>query len=109
MVTIKDAKFAESQDEFINSLFTSPKTCVGYARRLVRQVKLLDHQKNVVGVINKWGVICKARKLEDGRYWYSYGDIDIIGRLSVREIQEIVDELAVRREYRNGEKEYWFK
>lgn len=82
MITLNGKDFAENEQEFINSLFTKGGTCVGYAKRNKCSITLMDHQKNKVGVINKHGVLCKATKQEDGKYWYSYGDIDIIGAYS---------------------------
>jgi hypothetical protein len=79
MVKLNGKKFAESEKEFTNSLFEPDGTCVGYARRNKNSVTLLDHNKNKVGVINKHGVLCCATKLDDGRWWYSYADIDLIG------------------------------
>lgn len=80
MITLNGKKFAESETEFLDSLFSNDRTCVGYARRNKRSVTLMDHQKQKIGVINSQGVLCCATKLKDGKYWYSHADIKLIGR-----------------------------
>ena len=79
MITLNNKKFAETEAEFIDSLFASGGTCVGYAKKNKSSVTLLDHNKQKIGVINKHGVLGKATKQLDGKYWYSYGTIEQIG------------------------------
>ena len=79
MITLNGKKFAESDSEFVDSLFDTDGTCVGYARKNKCSVTLMDMQKEKVGVINKHGVLGCATKQKDGKYWYSYADIDLIG------------------------------
>lgn len=79
MITLNGAKFAETEAEFNDSLFTGPATCVGYAKRLKTKIKLLNPQHELIGVINKWGCLLSALKLEDGKYWYSFTTIKEIG------------------------------
>ena len=79
MIILNDKKFARDDNEFTSSLFASGGTCVGYYKRLQNKIKLFDMQKELIGVITKSGVLAKASKLANGKYWYSYGDIDIIG------------------------------
>lgn len=86
MITLNDKKLARNEEEFINSLFETGGTCVGYYKPNKLSITILDHKKNKVGVINKFGVLCKATKQDKG-YWYSYGDITIIGKT----LQEDVD------------------
>jgi hypothetical protein len=90
MIILNGKKFAETEKEFTNSLFETGGTCVGYARRTKRTIILEDHNKNRIGVINKWGVLCKASKTEEGKYWYSFGDIDLIGKYDnyMKEVEE---------------------
>lgn len=80
MIILNGKAFAESDKEFTESLFNpiNGNTCVGYAKRLKRQVKLFDHQNNLIGVINKYGVLACANKVDIG-YSYSYADIPQIG------------------------------
>lgn len=95
MITLNGKKFAETQSEFIDSLFDSGGTCVGFAKRNKKSVTLFDHQNNKIGVINSQGVLCAATKLDNGRYWYSHADIPEIGRYEsymqqVNECRELV-------------------
>ena len=83
MIILNGSKFAKNETEFTNSLFEAGGTCVGYYKRNKCSVTLSDHNKNKIGVINKYKVLCKATKQESsGKYWYSYGDIDLIGAYS---------------------------
>lgn len=79
MITLNGKKFAANNNEFTLSLFDKTGTCVGYYKRMKNSVKLFDMQRNMIGVINKRGVLCCATKLDDGKYWYSYATIKIIG------------------------------
>jgi len=47
MIIINGNKFAESEDEFIDSLFTSGGTCVGYAKRMKRGIMFFNHQYDI--------------------------------------------------------------
>ena len=80
MIELNGKLFAESESEFTDSLFTNGSTCVGYAKRLKRQIKLFDHQRNLIGMINKHGVLCGVCHLPDGDIVYGPAVIDIIGR-----------------------------
>lgn len=79
MIILNGSKFAETESEFIDSLFSKSGTCVGYAKKNKCSVTLQDHNKQKIGVINKHGVLGKATRQSDGKYWYSYGTIDQIG------------------------------
>ena len=118
MLVLNGKKLAETENEFIGSLFESGGTCVGYVKYNKCSVTILNHQKKKVGVINRHGVLCKATKLseihKDKRrfrqsifesvskgYWYSYGDIDIIGHYEsymqyVNEMQGVLDSLNIK-------------
>lgn len=80
MITLNGKNFAENEKEFINSLFDKGGTCVGYAKTNKNEVILSDHNKQRVGVITKHNVLAKATKQDNGKYWYSYGDIDLVGK-----------------------------
>lgn len=82
MITLNGKKFAKNDEEFTNSLFERGGTCVGFYRVNKRSISLLDTNKNKIGVINRHGVLGSARKLDIGKYWYSYATIDIIGEYS---------------------------
>jgi len=79
MITLNGKKLAESESEFMDSLFQSGGTCVGYAKRNKKSVTILDMQRNKVGMINAHGVLCAATKLDNGKTWYSYATVKIIG------------------------------
>ena len=72
MIELNGKKFAENDKEFANSLFESGSTCVGYAKRLKRQIQLMDHQKNKIGVINRYNdwsdSLCKAGEIHSEQY-----------------------------------------
>ena len=100
--TTQGEKFAKNDTEFTGSLFNPDATCVGYYRANGTSIALMDHQRNKVGVINFRGVLARADKQEDGRYWYSYGDIDIIGRYdsfmqSVEEPKDVLGQCGITR------------
>ena len=80
MLILNGNKFARSEKEFTNSLFETGSTCVGFYKPLKSQIKLFDHNHNLVGVITKHKVLAKATQQACGKYWYSYGDIGLIGR-----------------------------
>jgi len=105
MISINNKKFAESENESLDSLFKGTSTCVGYAKRLKRQIKLFDHQKKLVGIINRFGVLCLATKQDNGKYWYSYGDIDIIGRYPSFEAEYLAVDSCNSKDGR----QYWYK
>lgn len=96
MIILNNVKFAESENEMINSLFDKDVTCSGYAKRHKRKIELFNIQHELIGVINKHGVLCNARKLDNGKYWYSYSQINIIGEFkSYRDEVETVEKLRV--------------
>lgn len=109
MITINKAKFAESESEFVDSLFKSDTTCNGYAKRTKRSVKLYDHNKDLIGVVNKWGCILKATKIDTNKTWYSYGDVPGIGEISCLEVNNAVGSMAIDSMNKTGEREYFFK
>jgi hypothetical protein len=79
MITLNGNKFAANDAEFTNSLFDTDGTCVGFYRAYKNTISLLDMQKVKVGVITKHGVLALASKLDNGQWWYSYGDIPLVG------------------------------
>ena len=80
MIILNGNKFALTDTEFTNSLLESGSTCVGYYKPLKAQVKLFDHKRNLIGAITKHKLMFRADKLDDGKHWFSYGDIDLVGR-----------------------------
>jgi len=63
---------------FADELELTPEA-IGFFRRRGRSIELFNRSAELIGLINREGVLCKATKLDDGRTWYSYGDIDGIG------------------------------
>ena len=80
MIILNGNKFALNNEEFTNSLAEPGATCVGYYKPLKAQVKLFDHNRSLIGAITKHKVLAKATKLDNGKHWFSYGDIDLVGR-----------------------------
>lgn len=77
MIEINQKKFAETPEEFNEE-------CVGFARRLKREIVLENREKERIGVINQHGILCKATK-RDGGYWYNFGEIEELGKVSYSE------------------------
>lgn len=57
----------------------APDGAAGYYRPRKKRIDLLNLQKELVGVICANGVIGRATKQADGRYWYSYADVPGVG------------------------------
>jgi hypothetical protein len=90
MIVLNGKKFARNDKEFTESLFKRGGSCVGFYKVNKRTISLLDMQKNKVGVIaNK--VVGLATKLDNGRWWYSYGDIPLLGNYEWKQQREDVD------------------
>lgn len=80
MVVLNGKKFAETDQEFIDSLFLGNGTCIGYCHKKgMNTIHIKDHNKNIIGFINAYGVLAKAFLDTDKNIIYSYGDIDILG------------------------------
>ncbi|MEG2707328.1 MAG: hypothetical protein RR959_08305 [Erysipelotrichaceae bacterium] len=97
MITLNNVKFAESENEMIDSLFSNNGTCSGYAKRLTDKIQLRNLQKELIGVINQCGVLVKATKVEKG-YWYSYADIELLGEYDSCLQFEEISKLYIRTE-----------
>lgn len=81
MLVLNGAKFAQTEDEFTNELFSKSKpysTCVGFYKPNKASITILDYHHNKIGVINAYGVLCAAKKTAHG-WWYSHATIDQIG------------------------------
>jgi len=93
VIILNGSKFSENGNEF------DPETCSGFARRLKRQIKLFDKENNLIGVINRHGVLCCATRQENGRYWYSYADIKEVGNWkSYMDQVETIESLYTKRD-----------
>ena len=107
MITLNNKKFAENENEFTESLFHSGGTCVGFAKRLKRQVQLFDIHNKQIAAINKHGVLCCASfpKSLKGKKWWSFADIDIIGNYGLVEQNEDIEQIKTNRDNTG----YYFK
>lgn len=79
MLILNGKKFARTDAEFTASLFQPGGTCVGFYKPTSRQIFLMNQHKERIGVIAPSGVLGSATRLEDGRYWYSYGTPGLVG------------------------------
>ena len=99
MIEINGKKFAINDKEFTNSLFKRGGTCIGYYKVTKREIKLYSIQKMQIGVIvKKEKLLAKCTILEDCKKWYSYGDIEEIGKFDsylskCNQIEKIILEL----------------
>ena len=110
MKVINGIKFAETNQEFIASLFQAGGTCSGYIKCLKRRVYLYDAQHNSIGIINKYGVAVEAHCLPSGTIAYDcIKPIPIIGNLDRWQWRDEVEKLAVKKEYIDYEANYWYK
>ena len=111
MITLNSQKFAETENEFLESLFTL-KTCNGYATKYKRKIKIFNAQKELIGVLNCWGVLCHASKLSTGENWFSFATIQEVGEYGAREQREDLDRISISYELvgrNNPEIKYFFK
>ena len=109
MIKIQGASFAETESEFVQSLFNPAGTCIGFAKRTARKIVFMDMRREPVGFVNGYGVIGKATRQPDGKLWYSYGDCDLLPAMTLSEKRAVVQALSVRAAYEKGERAYWFK
>ena len=79
MITLNGKLFAANENEFIDSLFNPEGSCVGYYKRNKTSVTLYNMQKEKIAVINKDAVLCKAQKLDNGKWWYSFATVAEVG------------------------------
>lgn len=81
MLVLNEKKFALNYREFTDSLFERGGTCIGYYKVTKKEIKLYNIQKIQIGVIiKKEKLLAKCTIMEDGKKWYSYGDICEIGK-----------------------------
>ena len=107
MIILARLKFAENNNEFLESLFHSGSTCSGYAKRLKRQVNLYDMQHNIIGVVTHGLFLASADKRLDlgGKVWYSYGTPEIFKGKDEKELFRDMAALSIGRD----SKGYFFK
>lgn len=73
MITLNGAIFGSGPKSLTNDM-------TGFYRRFPRSLVLFNREGLRIGVINRHGVLCRAKMMSDGKWWYSYGDVDGIGR-----------------------------
>jgi hypothetical protein len=105
MITLNGNKFAETENEFLNSLFTL-ETCSGYAKRLKRKIKIFNIQNELIAVVNRWGVLCCASKLASGKYWYSHATVKEIGEYSLCQKDKDLENLIIKKEATGKDLDY---
>lgn len=76
MITFNNERWARNDKEMLDTLFDGKGTAVGFYQPKKTAVYLLNLQKERIGCINAYGVLCVATKQEDGRYWYSLAPFD---------------------------------
>jgi len=79
MITLNGNKFAANDTEFTSSLSSTGGICVGFYKAYKNTINILDMQKVKVGIITKHKVLALATKQADGKWWYSHGDITLVG------------------------------
>ena len=97
MITLNGNNFAANDKEFVNSLFTTGGTCAGYYKVNSKSINILNMQKEKVAVINGHGLLCKATKTNDGKWWYNFGDIKEVGKYESY-IQKVNEPKAILKE-----------
>lgn len=100
MLTINGQQFAETEKEVIDSLFQPGATVTGKAQRRRRSIHLHRLNGELVGVVTAGGVIGTARRMEDGRNWYSYGDCVLVGPMPLHVMADTVRALSTGRDAR---------
>lgn len=105
MIVFNGYKFAETEKEVIDSLFQGGGTLSGKAKRTKRSIKFYDMQGNIFAVINQELVTGSARKLDNGKIWYSYMTPYFADNLSMSDKDKEAEKLAVGRDCKG----YFFK
>jgi len=80
MLTLNGKRFYNRKDE--------PADITGYTGSYsvnTRTISLYDADGIKRGIINPFGILASARKLDDGRWWYSYMIPLMIGEYSNRQ------------------------
>lgn len=78
--TLNGRLFVRGRGAVIDTLFRPGGTASGYFDLNGREVRIFKPNGEIDGVITAIGVLGKATRLADGRIWYSYGNLDTVGR-----------------------------
>ncbi len=79
MINLNGKRFAKNDNEFTDTLFDNGNTATGFYKVNKNTITIQNMQKEKIGVINEHGLLCKASKLDNGKWWYSFATIDEIG------------------------------
>jgi hypothetical protein len=100
MIIINGNKFAKNDKEFTSSLFMWAGTCVGYYKKTINGIQLLDMQKNIIAFIangikrKESPFIVSATRTSKGiRYSYALSSNMEHLQGSNKELSDIVDSL----------------
>jgi len=108
MIILNGVKFAKDNKEFTNSLLKSGGTCSGYYKPLKNKVNILNTEKQLIAVVTCYGVLLKATKLKNGKYWYNFGNINELGgdrfdkgrpQKERLEVHEILTQFKIQRKF----------
>jgi len=80
MINLNGKQFAKNNNEMIDSLFSGGSTCAGFYKVNKNTITLQNLQHEKIGVINEHGILCKALKLDNNKYWYSLATIAEVGK-----------------------------
>ena len=91
-------RIAASEDAMINELFqdTDKSTSDGYIQKRGKRfidIWLLGQEYR----LNKYGILCRKTKLDNGRYWYSFPDLKTMDNT-----EGLADRLCVEKEYKGA-------
>lgn len=89
MLSFNNKRFAETTDEFVNSLFDRNSTCVGYYQLKNNHIILMDQQRRRVGVVTQDAILSTV--LYRNRHWCSTTLPFLIGDYSAAEQKEDIN------------------
>lgn len=72
--------FVKGKAAVAETLFQPGGTACGYYETRGGVVRIFKPNGELDGVINRYGVLAKATRRDDGKTWYSYRDLETVGR-----------------------------
>ncbi len=72
--------FVKGKAAVVDTLFRPGGTASGYYETRGKEIRIFKPNGDLDGVINAAGVLGKASRLDDGRTWYSYADLETVGK-----------------------------
>lgn len=79
-IVLNGRRFVKGKSAVVESLFQPGGTASGYYNTRGGVIRLFKPNGELDGVINRYGVLAKATRRDDGKTWYSYGDLATVGR-----------------------------